>query len=353
MKKRDNSIDILRGIAILIMFGANVLGYVTPCSRHPMWFAIASSMAAPLFIMISGYMAAQNAASKSRGASYYLIRGGMLILTGVLIDAMIWRILPFASFDVLYLIGLSLPAVYLLRKASDWIKCVAVAATLAATFLLQQAWPYAENPVEIEYLLPGADFSAYTPANFIKGMLYDGWFPVFPWIGAAIAGSIFASVRSRMYRGFADMKVAATGAVTAIAGIAGVYLFYSSEAPFDMLASREPYGEIFYPSTPLFMIGGLGACILAMAIADATQELKVWKPVMVLGRASLFNYIVHIAIINFAISPLFEDNEQPLSTGWIVYAALAASCLALSWGVSVMKSRVKSDNFFYKFYFGG
>ena len=353
MNKRDNSIDILRGTAVLIMFGANALGYVTPCELHPLWFIIMSSMAAPLFIMISGYMAAHNAASKNRGISYYLVRGGMLILTGVMVDGLIWQILPFVSFDVLYLIGLSLPVVYLLRKSSDWIKGAAIATALVAAYLLQRFWTYADNPVEIEYMLPDADLAAYTPANFVKGMLLDGWFPVFPWIAAAIAGSLFASVRAKLQGSFASIPMATLGAIASIAGIAGVYLLYSSEAPFDLLSRREPYGEIFYPSTPLFMLGSLGVCILVMSLADATQHVKLWKPISVLGRASLFNYIIHIAIINFLIYPIFNDNAQPLPIGWLVYAALAASCLALSWGISVMKSKVKSNNFFYKFYFGG
>jgi len=116
--KRDISIDIIRGIAIFIMLGANVVGYVTSCTLHPMWFNILSSFAAPLFILLSGYMVAINSAKKHDSLSYYLLRGGMMILTAALVDVLIWHLIPFATFDVLYIIGLGMPVVYLLEKKS-------------------------------------------------------------------------------------------------------------------------------------------------------------------------------------------------------------------------------------------
>ncbi|MDR2496178.1 MAG: DUF1624 domain-containing protein [Tannerellaceae bacterium] len=351
--KRDTGIDILRGIAILIMLGANVLGYVTSCDLHPLWFNILSSIAAPLFIMLSGYMAAHNAAGKNRGLNYYLIRGGMLLLTGILVDAFIWRIIPGASFDVLYLIGLSLPLIYIIRKESLKTRAVYMGLVLLIAFALQRLCPYAEYPVEIEYGTGRVDLSEYTAVNALRGIFLDGWFPVFPWIAMAVAGSIFASIRPRMAKGFADRRIVLSGAVAMIAGFAGVYIFYSAEAPFDLLMHRDPYGEIFYPATPLFIMGGMGACILLTALVDATRNSRLWTPLTIMGQASLFNYILHLAIISYLIYPAFDGNKQPLSTGWLVYAALTAVCLAASLGVSAMKKKVKSKNFYYKFYFGG
>jgi len=109
---RDLTIDILRGLAIFTMLCANAIGYVTPSSEHPVWIKFYGSFAAPLFILLAGYMASMGLVQKGYPFSYYMKRGLMVILTAVVIDTLIWEILPFTTFDVLYVIGFSLPLIY-------------------------------------------------------------------------------------------------------------------------------------------------------------------------------------------------------------------------------------------------
>ena len=49
-----------------------------------------------------------------------------------------------------------------------------------------------EFPLEIEFLSSEADYTEFTLFNVIKALLYDGWFPIFPWIAFPVLGSVFA-----------------------------------------------------------------------------------------------------------------------------------------------------------------
>ena len=105
-------VDFLRGIAIMLMIPANLSPYYA--EPHAMWYRFMSSLAAPMFICLSAGMVVLY--SEKHRFGYYVTRGGAVILIGVLLDVLLWRILPFASVDVLYVIGLSTPLVYLVRK---------------------------------------------------------------------------------------------------------------------------------------------------------------------------------------------------------------------------------------------
>jgi uncharacterized membrane protein len=55
--ERDATPDVRRGIAILLMLCANVIGYVSVPGGHPLWIRLYGSLAAPLFIVVSGLVA--------------------------------------------------------------------------------------------------------------------------------------------------------------------------------------------------------------------------------------------------------------------------------------------------------
>jgi uncharacterized membrane protein len=352
-QKRDLSIDTIRGIAIFIMLGANVLGYVTSCEYHPLWFDMVSSFAAPLFILVSGYMIALNSLKKHTSISYFLLRGGMLVLTAALIDALLWHYVPFAAFDILYMMGFSVPLVFLLSKKSIRLRIGFIAVVLLITAFLQTVLAYRPFPLEIVYLSPLAGYSDHTVFNVIKAFFYDGWFPLFPWIAVPVLGSIFAHFRQKAANNFAGIKILLTGGLLALAGFVWLYLAYTSAHPLDKLFKRAPYGEIFYPATLPFMIGVSGICLLVFALADKTRNFIKRNPFIIFGQTSLFNYIMHTAIIAYIISPRFEKNLQPLNIGWAVYALLVIVSFLLSVAVRAIKTKVKTRNFFFNFYLGG
>ena len=114
LRNRESSIDILRGIAIFTMVAANLSA---DCLEQPppMAFRFYGTFAAPLFMLLAGYMIAFNSERKSYNLNSYVKRGLIIISVGALMD-ILWGYYPFVSVDVLYLIGLSFPFTYLFSR---------------------------------------------------------------------------------------------------------------------------------------------------------------------------------------------------------------------------------------------
>ena len=82
---RDIPVDVLRGLAITIMVGANLIpSLLVPPA--PFWLRLVSSIAAPLFIFLSGMMVALSCRLRHHTLSYFLLRGGFVIGIGALIE---------------------------------------------------------------------------------------------------------------------------------------------------------------------------------------------------------------------------------------------------------------------------
>lgn len=69
--KRDTSIDTLRGIAILTMVAADLAASVLK-EPHPFWFRLYGSWAAPMFILLSGFMIAYTSEKKKYNFRHFL-----------------------------------------------------------------------------------------------------------------------------------------------------------------------------------------------------------------------------------------------------------------------------------------
>lgn len=176
------------------MVAANLGGLVL-MEPHPFWFRIYGTFAAPLFIMVSGMMVAHTAAATDRKLKYYLIRGGMVIAAGALLDIAVWQMYPFISMDVLYLIGISLPIAYLTARFASVYQCGIALAIVLMSPLLQHVLGYADYPAEISLL--GEVTRASNHTSILNHWLVDGWFPIFPWTAFAILGSAVGRWRVR------------------------------------------------------------------------------------------------------------------------------------------------------------
>jgi uncharacterized membrane protein len=147
MVNRDRTIDILRGLAIFTMVAANMAGPVL-VEPHPFLFRFYGSFAAPLFILISGMMVALTTQTKGHDLKYFLVRGMLIIAVGAFIDMLIWKIYPFTTVDVLYLIGISLPLAYLFQRLNTRYQCLIVISIFILTPFLQNIFGYADYPTE-------------------------------------------------------------------------------------------------------------------------------------------------------------------------------------------------------------
>ena len=341
--RRDISVDVVRGLAILTMVAANVGGMALE-EPHPFWFRLYGTFAAPLFIMMSGMMVVRTAAATDRGLKYYLVRGGMVMLVGVLLDIIVWQIYPFISVDVLYLIGLSLPIAYLAARTPAVCQWGAALGIVVATPMLQYALGYADFPREIT--LAGDLTQAPNHVSVLNHWLVDGWFPVFPWLAFSLFGAALGGLRARSNSaaGFATIR-GAGAAFVVLAG--GIFLWWQNPGA---LLTRQGYSELFYPPTIGYILTAAGVAILAFSFVDLKPALFLYAPLQALGEASLFMYILHLTVGEYVILPITGKNDRVEFL--TIYVVLMAVLIAVAYGLRLGRAQWRSRPFLVRFLIG-
>ncbi|HVY29941.1 MAG TPA: heparan-alpha-glucosaminide N-acetyltransferase domain-containing protein [Polyangiaceae bacterium] len=307
-RPRSHAIDALRGAAIVTMFAANLAG---PCLQppHPLWLRVYGSFAAPTFVMLAGMMTSMS--NRPAPLRRLLQRSALLLLLAAGIDLLCWGIDPFETFDVLYLLGLALPVAGLCPRLKLWVHALVALGIIVVTPWLHRAVGYGP-------LLP--DHLAY-PWPAWRRLLVDGWFPVFPWLGVALLGGMAGRLNplaGRQRRWLVPLG----GALTAL----GVLAWWWSP---PAIVTRMGYSELFYPPSPQYLSIALGAVLLMLALFDALERRFSLAWLVILGRASLMMYVVHVALIAFVLDEWFEGQTLPAYLA--LYAVMAVSLWTLAW----------------------
>jgi len=318
MRKRDLTIDILRGIAVFTMIAANMAPYAL-AEPHPFWFRLIGTFAAPIFITLSGMMA-QYAISK-KSFQYFILRGLQLIIITALIDILNWKIIPFTTVDVLYLIGMSMPVLYILRFFNLRARLLSILLIFSFTPLLQKLFGYSDYPTEY-YLNGTLTTIVNNQTSILNHWLIDGWFPLFPWLGFSIFGSFLAEIR-KISGDFSKQKCLYLS-LTLI--FSGIILAYFQPHPF---LTRAGYSELFYPPSIDYILGATGLIVMLFYLIDNSEKgFKIYQPFKLLGEFSLLIYILHLVIISKLVEPFwFKGNVQ---TFLIPYSALLISILGIT-----------------------
>lgn len=299
MKQRDNTIDILRGLAIFTMVAANMSAdnYAAP---HPFWFRIFGSFAAPTFVFLAGLMISYTSFHKAHPFGYYLKRGIAIICIAACIDMFLWGAVPFSTYDVLYIIGLSLPIGKLFYSLNRLAQFSIIAIIFALTPLLQSKFGYIETPVEPELNLFMSN--GFQGAIVWKQFLVDGWFPLFPWLGVSLLGMLVGKYRCETEIKKANASYSITGLIVFVAGLIAWIIINPK------LMEREGYSELFYPPTLMFFMAFLGGIILLLGTIYSVRENKILKVLCVFGRSSLLMYILHTTFDVFVFQKFFGKH---------------------------------------------
>jgi uncharacterized membrane protein len=306
-RARSSAIDALRGAAIVSMLAANLAG---PClvAPHPLWLRVYGSFAAPAFVLLAGMMTSSGQRPAPLGR---LLRRALLLVTlAASIDVVCWGIEPFETFDVLYLLGLSLPLAGWCVRLALWQHALLSASVLLLAPLLRERLGY--GPLLPEHL-------AY-PWPSWRRALVDGWFPLFPWLGVALLGSLVG--RARPFQHQTRWLAWAGGALSS----AGLLAFWLRP---PQLVTRKGYSELFYPPTLQYLAVAIGATLLALAWLRALERRFSLSWLATLGRSSLLLYVAHVALIALVLDDWFRDQTLP---GYLLlYGSLTISMWMLAW----------------------
>jgi hypothetical protein len=242
---------------------------------------------------------------------------------------LVWQINPFATYDVLYLIGFSSIVVWYIGRFSSNLLKISIALLLFVFHLLFLS--------EYQFVMEDVPITqfpdAYTFPVTFKRLFLDGWFPIFPWLSVSLIGYISFANRS-----FFEAKKQ----TLFIFGIICLLLF-----PFSFLLGTAPqairggYVELFYPVKQWFYLHLIG--IFSMIVWSYSFKIESMKMIRRIGSYSLSIYLFHSIYIHFILA---QVNQEPNNFNWfkliILLASLISCTFIFSWILQKYATKLKS-----------
>ena len=326
---RRTYLDVLRGLAVLVMIEAHVIDSWTRAADRPTpgfgWSLILGGFGAPLFLFLAGIAVSLSAASKARklgddraAALAVQKRGVEIFVLAFLfrLQACLLSGSPAYSMlkvDILNIMGPAIVATALLwglassTRARLVVFAVATAAIVFATPIVRGFGWLASLPDPIEgYIHP------------VPGLTN---FSMFPWAAfvpaGAFIGVLIDRARTPVQETRLNWRIAIAGVTLAAAGYTASFL-------------PTPYARSdFWTSSPSFFFLRTGIMTTAIGLAYAWERRpgagRRWSPMRLLGRSSLFIYWIHVEMVYGLMStPL--HGALTLRQAW---AALGLFCLFL------------------------
>lgn len=350
---RNQTLDILRGLAIFTMILSNFAGEMLR-APHPFYLRLVGSLAAPLFVIIAGFLIGHSVLNKSYPLSYFLLRGLLIWVMAAVIDVFLWASYPFISVDILYLTGFAMPLTALYMRGNISIKILVIFLIFALSIFLKNMIGYLEKPSFPPIWKDGKFISFEGDIVIIlKHWIIDGWFPIFPWVGVAFLGGFFSEIRNK----YNTLSVRNFGFIFLIGlfflGI-GI-LFWNQEFRYE---TRGNYTELFYPPTLSYFALYLGLIFFLYIIVEFNSILKIYTPLRLLGVSPLFFYFFHFLLISKFIAPYFGkvgEKEVYLDTQtfFVTFFLLILLCLFIALLILLFKRRFPRPPFLVKFFIGG
>ena len=343
---RRTSLDLLRGIAVLVMIEAHVIDSWTRFEdRHSQAFRqslVLGGFGAPLFLLLAGVAVGMSAGSKSRrlgddrAASRLVQRRGLEIFalaflfrlqSCILSHAPLWTLL---KVDILNIMG---PSIVFCAFAwglarTPRARVVLFAALTAAIVLvtppLRAFAPLAALPDWLEgYLRPIPEITNFS---------------IFPWMAFVTAGALLGVLLDAAQTADADRRL---NIAFGIGGVALAAIAYQA----SFLPALDPRSKFWTTSVSFFCIR-LGTMIVVMSAAyfweqrpwvkraEADGKGRPWSPMQVMGRTSLFIYWIHVELVYGLIATPLKGAFS-LAGAW---GMLGLFCLVML-GAALLKER--------------
>jgi uncharacterized membrane protein len=334
--KRQPSIDIVRGIVMIIMALDHVrdLMHVDSITQSPTDLATTSPLlfctrwithlCAPIFVFLAGtsvYLSLQNKNNAAETRQLLLKRGFWLILLeftvvnfGLFFDIGFHTLL----FEVIAAIGFGFVVLSLLLKVRSQTLGI-VGLVIIFFHNLLPIIPFAENSVLKTILTP-----LFGPAVFpFAGKAFIMGYPPIPWLGIMLvgfaAGKFFELAQGQRKKLFLKIGLSALALFTVIrlVNIYGDPALWTTQkdSTFTFLSFMN---VTKYPPSLLFCLVTLGIMFLLLAFAEQFHN-TVKKATMVYGKVPLFYFVVHFYVIH--ILTLFMLLAQGFNWSQLEFAS--------------------------------
>jgi uncharacterized membrane protein len=334
LKKRIDSIDILRGIIMIIMALDHVRDFfhkdamlhdpTDPSTTTPVLFftRFITHYCAPLFVFLAGTSVFLSGQRKTRNeqAVFLLKRGLWLVFVEIVIMNLLF------TFDPLYH-GIFLQVIWV-TGVSMLCMAACIYLPLQAVFIIGIVMVAGHNLLDVfnetdPQKAAGIWYSLLHQQSFRpigQQRFFGVFYPLIPWPGIMMLGYCLGSWFSSSYDAVKRRKNLVSWGLTAIVA-------------FFMLRFINIYGDLFpwkeqknttatiisffnvtkYPPSLLYCCITIGPGLLALAWLEKIQERKWTSFPVVFGRVPMFYYLLHFLLIHLLCVVAFFATKQPLS----------------------------------------
>lgn len=324
-KSRIESIDILRGVVMVIMALDHVRDYfhygsfyndpTDLATTSPILFftRFITNFCAPVFVFLSGTSAFLYGTNKTKPQLFKFLftRGLWLIFLEIVVNNFIWTFditYSLQIFQVIFAIGFSMIClsflIYLPKKVILILGIILIAGHNALDSIVMQGQSFQSI---VWYFL-------HQNNALVKGSDYLViiQYPLIPWIGLMALGYLFGTFYQKDYNVSIRKKWLlrlGLGAIALFFILRGLNI-YGDLAPWTVQDTITKTILSFfkvtkYPPSLLFICVTLGPAMLFLYAYENTQN-KVTNFFLAFGRVPLFYYFLHMIVIHvFAILSIF------------------------------------------------
>jgi uncharacterized membrane protein len=358
-RKRIESIDILRGLVMVIMALDHVRDYLT--TTNPLDFATTTPIlfftrwithyCAPIFVFLSGTSAYLQSRRKSKIAlqSFLIKRGLWLIFIEVVVITFGWTFNPHYNYiilQVIWAIGISMLVLGLIVRLP-----------FKLIFITGLVIVFGHNLLDIPERARGFQ------AGFWWDLLHHGFFSMYPidqnhtliilyafvpWTGLMLLGYAAGYFYSEKFTATRRLKILTTLGVAIVLLFVGLRLLngYGNPEPWsqqknDLFTFLSFLNVHKYPPSLMYMSMTIGPAFLLLALFEKIQN-SFTRVLKIYGRVPFFYYVIHIYVVHmvslvlfFAKGHTFREGTT-LHNGSIPFYFLSASDEYSLWVVYVV-----------------
>jgi uncharacterized membrane protein len=323
--RRYLSIDILRGVAIILMIQVHFVENLSPRESPSGWLYDSSillgSFPAPFFTFVFGLSYAlwvrkqESLRRRDEDITKVALRRGLfLFAVGIAFNFFVWLPEETFNWDILTLIGTSFLFLAFARKLPAPVLALICVMVLLASPLLRVVGDFSA------YWQDDAYTYDFTLRDVLFGFVANGYFPVFPWIIFPIAGFVSGDLVFR--RGESpDSKLRGLCVLGVIfLALSGLGVAVGSSLP-TLISQHYANGPTEFPASTEYVLAMLGFTILGLVLLHRWVDRKDnvagnGRLIIILGRFSSFSLTVYVFHQMVILWPLWiygawTDAEDP------------------------------------------
>lgn len=321
-KNRIESIDMVRGIAMIIMaldhlrdflhISANTDDPLNLGTTSPLLFftRFITHYCAPVFVFLSGTSIYLQSIRKTRNelGVFLVKRGVWLIIAEWTIIAFAWTFNPRFSilpFQVIWAIGISMVILGMLTLIRLPYKAIfAIGIILVAGHNLLDHYEAAPG-FKAGFLWDLLHHGSFTVYPVTEGFMVMIVYPFAPWTGLMMLGYAAGKLFTKDYSaGIRQKKLVQAGAgLLLLFVVLRFFNVYGDPVPWSKQSSVVYTFLSFikvnkYPPSLLYMCITIGPALLLLALMENLKN-KATGVLVVFGRTAFFYYIIHLYVIHF------------------------------------------------------